>query len=441
MYSRQCAKGFGNILRPRCALLTKDGQNDMDNWMWTGNKDGLLGRFLRVVLMAVLMTVMTAPANASSREQAKRIHERIAGVPPSDIVLGQMQNAIDGTEPTCSQYGGVTGPQCAAYIAMENHSFYNVTLKNFAAPWTNRDGSVFVPLNDYIATVIGMIRDDRAFNTLLSDDITYIGSPGTVTAAPSGNNNDHYEQLEDGNHNLKDVLEFAPQSSVPGNVSSPATAGVLTSRAAAEAFFIAGTNRAMFRFTMINHYCRDMEQLHDPRMPPDRIRQDVSRSPGGDSRLFLNNCVGCHTGMDPMAQAFAYYNYNESDPAGRGSIEFTSGVVQDKYFNNDLNFPQGYRTPDDHWTNYWRQGQNRYLNFYGPGNGEGDGAKSLGTELGNSDAFSSCQVKKVFQAICLREPESDNDHTKVGEIVATFQGTGYKMKQVFADTAEYCMGQ
>jgi hypothetical protein len=184
-----------------------------------------------------------------------------------------------------------------------------------------------------------------------------------------------------------------------------------------------------------------MEQLHDPRMPPDRIRQDVSRSPGGDSRLFLNNCVGCHTGMDPMAQAFAYYNYNESDPAGRGSIEFTSGVVQDKYFNNDLNFPQGYRTPDDHWTNYWRQGQNRYLNFYGPGNGEGDGAKSLGTELGNSDAFSSCQVKKVFQAICLREPESDNDHTKVGEIVATFQGTGYKMKQVFADTAEYCMGQ
>jgi hypothetical protein len=305
MYSRQCAIGFGNILRPRCALLTKDGQNDMDNWMWTGKKDGLLGGFLRVVLMAVLMTVMTAPANAGSREQAKRIHERIAGVPPGDIVLGQMQNAIDGTEPTCSLYGSVTGPQCAAYIAMENHGFYNVTLKNFAAPWTNRDRSVFVPLNDYIATVIGMIRDDRAFNTLLSDDITYIGSPGTVTAPPSGGNNDHYQQLEDGNHYLKDVLEFAPQSSVPGNVPSPATAGVLTSRAAAEAFFIAGTNRAMFRFTMVNHYCGDMEQLHDPRMPPDRIRQDVSRSPGGDSRVFMKNCVGCHRGLDPLALGFA----------------------------------------------------------------------------------------------------------------------------------------
>jgi hypothetical protein len=414
----------------------------MNNTMWTGNKDGRLGGFLRVVLAAVLMTMLTAPANAGSREQAKRIHERIAGVPPTDTVLGQMENAINGTEPSCSQlYGSVTGPQCAAHIAMEDHSFYNVTLKNFAAPWTNRDRSVFVPLNDYIATVIGMIRDDRAFNTLLSDDITYIGSPNTVTAPPSGNNNDHYEQLEAGNHKLKDVLEFAMQSSVQGNVSSPDTAGVLTSRAAAEAFFVAGTNRAMFRFTMVNHYCRDMEQLHDPRMPPDRIRQDVSRSPGGDSRLFLNNCVGCHRGMDPMALAFAYYNYVESDPAGRGSIELTGGAVQDKYFNNDLNFPQGYRTPDNHWTNYWRQGQNRYLGFYGPGNGEGDGAKSLGIELGNSDAFSSCQVKKVFQAVCLREPDTAADHTKVGEIATTFQGTGYKMKQVFADTAEYCMGQ
>jgi len=408
----------------------------MNKTMWTGHKDGQLGKFLRVALAAVLMTMLTAPANAGSREQAKRIHERIAGVPPTDTVLTQMQNAIQSSDPACATYG-VTGATCAAYIAMESHGFYNVTLKNFAAPWTNRDRSPFVPLNDYVATVIGMIRDDRPFNTLLSEDVTYIGSPGTVTATPSANNNNHYEQLEAEGHNLKDVLEFAPQSSVPGSVPSPATAGVITSRAAAEAFFILGTNRAMFRFTMINHYCKDMEQLHDPRMSPDRIRQDVSRSPGGDSRLFLNNCVGCHTGMDPMTQAYAYYNYDEVS----GGIQYTNGTVQSKYFNNDLNFPQGYRTPDDHWTNYWRNGQNRYLGFYGPGNGEGDGAKSLGVELGNSDAFSSCQVKKVFEAVCLRQPETVADHSEVSDITATFQGTGYKMKQVFADTAVYCMGQ
>ena len=65
----------------------------------------------------------------------------------------------------------------------------------------------------------------------------------------------------------------------------------------------------MFRFTMLNHMCRDMEQVHDTSRAPDRIRQDVSRSPGGDARVFLNGCIGCHSGMDPMAQAFAYYNF------------------------------------------------------------------------------------------------------------------------------------
>jgi hypothetical protein len=264
-----------------------------------------LGLLFRVALATLLGIVLITPTYAGTREQAKRLHDRLAGVPPTGTVLQQMENAINSSDPACTAFG-VTGATCAAYIAMDNISFYNVTLKNFAAPWTNRDRSVFVPLNDYIATVIGMIRDDHPFNTLLSDDITYVGRAGIVPAAPAASNNDHYEQLEANNINLRDELEFARQSNVQG-IPSSATAGVMTSRAASEAFFIAGTNRAMFRFTLLNHLCNDMEQMHDPLLPPDRIRQDVSRSPGGDSRLFLNNCIGCHTGMDPMAQAFAYF--------------------------------------------------------------------------------------------------------------------------------------
>ena len=389
---------------------------------------------VRVALAATLALMLAAPASAQTREQAKRIYDRLAGVPPTESTLnGLVGNA--GTDPVCQQYG-VAGPACAAYVAMEDPSFYNVTLKNFAAPWTNREFSAFVPLNDYVATVIGMIRDDVDFRTVLSADLQYIGEAGTVSAPPAANNNDHYAQLEASNQDLKDVLEPTTQSSING-LSPGATAGVITSRAAAEAFFVAGTNRAMFRFTMVNHFCKDMEQLHDPKLSPDRIRQDVSRSPGGDSRLFLNNCVGCHTGMDPMAQAFAYYNYDET----AGAIEYTAGNVQPKYFNNDLNFPQGYRTPDDHWTNYWRTGQNRYLGFYGPGNGDDVGAKSLGVELSNSTAFTTCQVEKVFEAVCLRAPESANDHAAVDQFVTNFESSGYRMKRVFADTAEYCMGQ
>ncbi len=397
--------------------------------------DRMWKRRLHSALLALLGAVIAMPAAAQTREQARRIHDRVAGVPPTEAVLQSMTDATTASHPVCAE-NGVTGTECAAYIAMESTSFFNVTLKNFAAPWTNREFDAFVPLNDYTATVIGMIRDDADFRTLLSADLQYVGRDGTVAAAPSASNNDHYEQLEAGNHDLKDVLEPRLQSAING-LPSTATAGVITSRAAAEAFFVAGTNRAMFRFTMVNHFCKDMEQLRDARLSPDRIRQDVSRSPGGDSRLFLNNCVGCHTGMDPMAQAFAYYDYN----VDTRSIEYTEGTVQPKYFNNELNFPQGFRTPDDRWTNYWRTGQNRYLGFYGPGVGDDVGAKSLGVELSHSDAFAECQVRKVFRAICLREPETADDHRAFDQIVANFATSGYRMKKVFADTADHCMGQ
>jgi len=403
----------------------------MKNTTYTKEKfAGGLSRVIgpwQIALIGVLLAGVMATAYAGPREQAKRIHDRLAGVPPTDAVLQTMQDQIAGGDPVT-----------AAYTAMDNKYFYNVTLKNFAAPWTNRDQSVFVPLNDYVATVIGMVRDDVDFSTLLSADLAYVGRSGIVGAAPAANNNNHFEQLEANNVDLSNVNDFVPvaQSSILG-IPSAATAGVMTSRAASEAFYVAGTNRAMFRFTLLNHMCYDMEQMLDTKLPPDWIRQDVSRSPGGDSRLFLNNCIGCHSGMDPLAGAYAYYNYNEDT----GVLEYTPNNVQPKYYNNDLNFPQGFRTVDDSWENRWRAGQNAYLGFDASLPGSGNGAKSLGEELGKSQAFASCQVKKVFKAVCLREPENATDRAAVDTITNTFRSSGYRMKQVFADTAVHCKGQ
>ena len=395
----------------------------MKNRTWT--KTGVTS-LMRIFFATLLSLAIAMSAQAGPREQARVIHDRLAGVPPTDAVLAQMEALVP------------TDPSAAAYIAMDNKNFYSVTLKNFAAPWTNRDQSVFVPMNDYIATVIGMVRDDVDFSTVLSADLTYVGQGGVVGAAPSSGNNDHYAQLEANSVDLSLPANFnsTSQSSIQG-IPSTATAGVMTSRAASEAFFVAGTNRAMFRFTLMNHMCNDMEQMHDTNLAPDRIRQDVSRSPGGDSRLFLNNCIGCHTGMDPLAGAFAYYDYDET--AQR--LVYTAGNVQSKYFNNDLNFPQGYRTTDDSWKNYWREGQNAYLGFDAGLPGEGSGAKSMGQELGNSAAFAACQVRKVFRAVCLRDAENQTDRDAVNAIITTFRSSGYRMKQVFTDTAVHCMGQ
>jgi hypothetical protein len=382
----------------------------------------------RWLLAALLAVGLIAPAHAGYREQAQRMHERLTGVPPTAEVLQDMQDML-----------AAGNARAAAMLAMDNVNFYNVTLKNFAAPWTNRDRSVFVPLNDYVATVIGMVRDSIPFNTLLSANLTYVGRAGVVSTPPSANNNRHYEELEANNVNLRDNL-VPEQQHVIQNIPEGATAGVMTSRAAAKAFFIAGTNRAMFRFTLLNHMCNDMEQVHDTKLPPDWIRQDVSRSPGGDSRLFLNNCIGCHSGMDPLAGAYAYYNYAEIDEH-TGAIEYTPGEVQPKYFNNDLNFPQGFRTEDDSWENRWREGQNAYLGF-AAGPGQGNGAKSLGVEMGNSEAFAACQVRKVFRAVCLRSPENLDDRDRVAQITDDFRSAyQYDLKEVFAVTADHCKGQ
>ena len=391
-----------------------------------------------------LLATLAAPSSwADARDQAKRIHDRIAGVPPDNGLLTTMATQITNNN--------AVG---AALMATNAPEFYSVTLKNWAAPWTNRDQSVFVPLDDYTATIIGIVRDNTDFRQILQGDILYIGS-GTGVPAYSPTNNAHYEALESQGTNLMTNLQAITQSSQTG-VPASATAGVTTTRSAAKAFFIDGTNRAMFRFTMLNHMCHDMEQVKDTTRVPDRIRQDVSRSPGGDSRVFLNNCIGCHSGMDPLAQAFAYYNYDydvDNDPDGENGrityndtndIDLVTGTrVHAKYFNNNQNFEHGFITPNEDWDNYWREGPNSLLGWDSALPGGGTGAKSMGQELAHSDAFAQCQVEKVFANVCLRPVQDDADRLQIASMVTSFRNSGpngYNLKQVFAESAVYCMG-
>jgi len=405
------------------------------------SKKSLTALMFSSLMFGSLAALQSGVSLAGEREQAKRIHDRIAGVPPSASVLDSMAADILAGNPSS-----------AASTAMKNRAFYDVTLKNLAAPWTNEAMSTFVPLNDYTATVIGLVRDDADFRTLLSGDILYVADPNLNLSPYSLSDNKQYQELDDGGYNLKTSLVPVPQSQKNG-LPSGATAGIMTSRAAAKAFFIDGTNRAMFRFTVLNHLCKDLPQLNDISLPPDRVRQDVSRSPGGDSRIFLNSCVGCHNGMDPLAQSFAYYNfqYNVStDPNGdNGSLVYnTSGTldpvtgtrVQAKYHNNATNFEFGYITPDDHWDNYWREGQNQLLGWDANLTGSGVGAKSMGQELSHSKAFAECQVTKVFKNVCLRSPVDATDRSQIASMVSSFENSNYKLKQVFADSAVYCMG-
>jgi hypothetical protein len=391
-------------------------------------------RARRGALAGCVSLLLALPAQAGPNEQARRIYERIAGVPPTAAVLTSMANAITAQP-------GQAGLVAAAAIATQAPTFYNVTIKNMVIPWTNRDQTVFAPLNDYAATVIGMVRDDVPFNTALSADILYtVNAPGLP--APSNASNAHYATAEANGVDLSTALKASTQSATYGTPTA-ATAGLLTTYGAESAFFINGTNRAMFRFTMINHFCNDMQTLMDTTRPTDRIRQDVARSPGGDSRVFLNNCVGCHSGMDPMAQAFAYYNFagTVGTVTNTGTMQYTAGMVQPKYLINAANFPFGFVTPDDSWSNRWRAGINASFGWSPSLPGSGSGAKSLGQEWESAAAFASCQVTKVFTAVCFRAPTNTADTATVATITQNFISGGYKLKQVFQQSAAACPGQ
>src|SRR5271165_2308050 len=197
-------------------------------------KYGMENPMRQIAALAGALALLGSNAFAAgpNADQATRMYNRIAGIPPTAAQLASMMAAPD--------------PVTAALIATQDPAFYNDTIRNLAAPWTNRDQSVFVPLNDYTATVVGMVRDDVPFNTLLTADLVYIADAASGVPAYSPANNDMYTAMDAANVDLKAHLVSSTQSALIG-IPAAATAGIITTRGAASAFFINGTNRAMFR--------------------------------------------------------------------------------------------------------------------------------------------------------------------------------------------------
>ena len=212
-------------------------------------------------------------------------------------------------------------------------------------------------------------------------------------------------------------LTQTTQTAVYGTPAA-ATAGAITTRAAAEAFFVAGTNRAMFRFTLMNHMCMDMEQVLDTIDParshsPRRVAQPRRRQPRVLEQL--------HRLPRGHGSAGAGVRLLQLRHDVRAAMVYDTTPVHPKYFNNDTTFADGFVTPNDSWHNHWRQGQNALIGWNPAMPGQGSGAKSLGEELAGTQAFAQCQVKKVFKAVCLRDPVDANDRTQINTMTNSFR--------------------
>jgi hypothetical protein len=242
--------------------------------------------------------------------------------------------------------------------------------------------------------------------------------------------NDHYVSISALGLDLsdKDLLAETSQE-VKIHQYPQAISGLLSTRTYAAAYIYAGTNRAAVAYAMEHFLCKDMEQLNDTSIPDFRNRRDVDRSPGGTSEIYKNRCIGCHAGMDALAGAFAYYDYVNY------KVVYTPGKVVNK-MNHNVVFPEGFVTQNDSWLNLWTEGQNASLKWGGTTSGEG--AKSFGMMLSQTEAFHSCMATRVYEKVCSRKATGDVDHARVAKLTNDYKNSKFNMKTLFVKASIEC---
>jgi hypothetical protein len=445
-----------------------------------------------------------SPAFASSRSQAIRLYRRIAGVPPTAAQVATMAPLLEA--------GKV---EQAARVALGSEDFINHGAKRLVVAWTDPLGNSQKLISFSTALMLGLIRDDLPFDQVLYGETFYVGDPrissmrfipGAVNDStairrvlpdPTNANDGHFFHLD--NHALNEPhgpfllnptdyndtylphltqrimtsewLVSVPQNGFqhinydppPGYANDkaweiqPPFAGILTAPDFAEAFYSAGTNRRPVKFLMQNFLCKTLDQLMDLSLPDVYVRRDVDRSPGGDSRTYKQRCIGCHSGIDAMAGAFAHFDINvtvghildirsygmrdvnQDQPDGPVVVPHLV-YVQDKMNRNFKNYPLGHVTMDDSWVNLWVGP--RFADLGWRGATSGTGVKELGQMLARSEAFANCMSEHAFEYVCQRRPEG-TEEADVRAIARAFESNmNYSMKSLIATIAAEpgCLG-
>ena len=371
----------------------------------------------RTLLYSWLVIFLLFPQAAIGEDQQQLlqqlvslIHNRIAGVPPLPNTMNLMTNKL------------LAGQKKEAIrLATDDVGFYDLRLRGIFTQWANVTGDVGADLNDMVATLIGVVRDDLPFNTVLSADLIYTAKENICTTSPySPSSNNHYQCLQ--NYNLKTNLQKHRQSSLRGAPSASAIAGILSTRGFAESYYSAGTNRRATAFVFKHFLCKDLEILHDITVNDGYVRQDVDRTPGGDASLFRRRCVGCHAGLDALSGWNVRYDF-------RDNRLVYSGIVQNKITRNNL-FKYGNIPEDDRFLNLWT---NQELGWQEPLTGRG--ASAWGQMITASRAFATCMARQVHQQVCFAKGTTDT----IEQLADSFIADQYNMRELFIATANNCL--
>lgn len=125
------------------------------------------------------------------RSNAILLHNRITGAPPTAETLAAMVKLLQQQK-----------HEEAALLATEAPPFYAIRLMNMFGAWSNVDANIDVGLNDMIATLIGLVRDDVPFKEALYGDHLYILSESEESEKVT------YEEREINEHSFNQVAYY-----------------------------------------------------------------------------------------------------------------------------------------------------------------------------------------------------------------------------------------
>ena len=340
----------------------------------------------------------------------------------------------------------------AAQVGVELPDFYNNTVKDLGLRMSNREETIDAPLNDFAATMIGVVRDQVNAKELLTGNFYYRGNG--LVGVPSDmkthmlHSNIHYQELEKGGYDLKKALVRADGQKITGPqgtpVNHPDPAGVLTSRAYMAAHAVAGTNRRQVEYAFKQFMCLDLSEIADTEASDLRVGRDIDRFPGNSHKKYQTSCKGCHTVMDGFRGAFAktdfgtYVKHGDLVTVHKGRYP---KKVSFKVNHNEFAYPNGYITRDDSFYNFANRGANKVLLGWRSPVSKGYGMGQFGKMLAESKRFSKCMVKRVFEAVCPVNID-ENILSKLSVYVSEFESSNYNLKELFinASISPLCLG-
>ncbi len=412
----------------------------------------------------------TYPVNVAevitpARTKAQLIYKRITGInSPIDNPVIKAMEPLVGT-------GNLVD---AALLATQENAFYNITVRDFAARMSTREGSVNVPLNDMSATIIGAVRDNLDGRQLLTGNFSYRGDQTLVVAGDDEKtdflmSNRHYESLEKGRYDLARVLRKVDgqklyNGATDSIVLHPDTAGVITSRAFMEAHADAGTNRRLVERTMQEFLCIPIQQWADTQATDTYVGRDVDRAPGNEHAKYKTTCRTCHSVMDSFRGAFAKVDFssnyvkhtgvmgsafapNEAANTNPGLMYQDPPEIAGKMNRNKDEFPAGNPVETAEWVNNAGRGLNaEYFGWPAVPSGQathkGDGMRSFATLVSQSHAFPRCMAMRAFRAACKREPTAE-EKPDLYAIADTFKSKAVNIREIFArvSVSQHCIGQ